>query len=929
VPQLEQLGLRENPFKDNVEQRYFYADQNRSQILENTEHLIDYSSNFQVIVGDSGMGKSHFLEFLSTRIDNNWRVAKIAHAEQMDTLSIIQAVLDAFGSIANDQLELLETLENQLADIAQLGFKPVLLVDSAQGLSVDALRFLIQLSQQKQDDEPYIHIVVFAGSEVIEHLQSAELRDYRDIIHIATLTHLDKQGVSAYLRHKMAVAGFDRESPFTPRIIDSIFNDSQGLPRLINFFADKFLSSSGKAENYIEQQAPNSSVHSAALSAEVMPENDSSQADNDLREDNLLESLDENILAEDRNDRAEQQLNRLTEQFEEIEQMGSQAEYAEPLLDDFADEADETKPALVKFMIPIALLAILVIAFLVINGVYDKAKQNEKTVEEEENIALLPLELPPEAAEEQTIVVPSPLTEKVISAKPPAIENETSLTKQEARETLKNEQQVKRPAVNELELIEVKAPVVAPQENTAEPESVAAIVKTDNESQPSTNKPIEASAAAIVVTAVEPEPVIGSDRRQYISFSGKNFSADTRLLIRWGKNNKEFSQKLTPKQWHYVNTGKIKLHLSTGKDDQQWQVVAINADSRQSTPVTFDVVRPFVSKMAIKAITPNPFVGSNKRQEININGSGFSQQTVMELRWDKNKKHFSSRLTPSQFEFVNPQQIKLFIATGVKKRKWTVVAISPDGNTSKASFSVIDKYQKMTSAAAAMTAPLKTTAWLKLQVNNYYTIQLFGSHQRAAIDELLHKYTLSGDLLMYTTERNGQAWYTLSYGSYATKEQAQQALGQLAPALSKTSWIRTFASIKEQLALLPTAKQSTNSTKQAAKPGLSSQKSKNEMPKIKNAAWIRKQNPQHYTLQLIALSSEAAVKNFIAQYGLHSQAAYFKKQAGDKVLYVLIYGRFADKSAAQDARQKLLQQFKNNKPWLRNFSAIQGMMSDR
>jgi len=204
-----------------------------------------------VIIGASGVGKSHFLEALQDRKGNNWKIVKIKDTEQHDTLSLIQTIMNSFGAKTDNHTDLLVSLENQLFEIKQLGSRPLLLIDDAQHLSADSIHFLLQLSQREQDDEPFIHIVLFSTSIITEHLQHPDFKEFRDIIHIAILDNFDKEGVSGYLRHKMVVSGFDRESPFTPRIVDSIFNDSSGIPERINFFAEKFLTSSGKGENYI------------------------------------------------------------------------------------------------------------------------------------------------------------------------------------------------------------------------------------------------------------------------------------------------------------------------------------------------------------------------------------------------------------------------------------------------------------------------------------------------------------------------------------------------------------------------------------------------------------------------------------------------------------------------------------------------------
>lgn len=931
MPQLDRLGLRENPFNKNIDQRFFYADKNRAQILESTEHLIEYSSNFQVILGEPGIGKSHLLETLANRIDNNWRVAKITIAGQYNTQSLIQTILDSFGAIEDDRIELLEALETQLAEINQLGFKPVLFVDDAQALPVDCLRFLMQLSQQKQDEVPYINIVLFATTQVTEFLQSPELKGFRDIIHIATLNRLDKESLSAYLRHKMAVAGFDRETPFTPRIIDSIFSDSDGIPEKVDFFADKFLTSSGKADNYIEPDNQQDDLHTG-------------------QETNLMDSFNDDDLAEDRNDRAEVQLSRLTEKFEEIEQLGEQQE-DEPFTEgdsdyneEFQTEDELSDSGLAKFVIPVALIGIIIVALLVMNSVFEQSEQSSVQGEKEQ-IDLLPLELPPE-----NLVVNKGVVKKRLVEEKPATQPELEITQPSESLKEENSETITKIAVDspetKQETLQAEKPVVI--EQVASP-----VIKPIVDETP---KPVVPMIAAPELSSVEPEPVIGSNTRQYITITGKNLEKDTLLLVSWPGNKKEFSEKQTPGQWQYVSKNKIKLHLNTSIASQQWTVSAKSAESIQSPVISFDVVKPFISQLSIKKVLPNPFIGSDKRQAVTIEGDGFSKRTVIELRWDKNKKHFSSRLTPGQFEFISSKRIKLFIATGIKKRKWTVVAISPTGKSSTSSFLVTDKSldekkiakvnsKKVNSNKVNSNEAIKDENWLRQQVDTNYTIQLFGSHNKSAIGELVKKYALTGDVLRYKTQRNGQNWYTMTYGSYLSKNLAEAAIMTLNPALTKTPWVRNFASIKDQLSepLVQTSvtaagqkeKQGITPAPETAKPDKpepgSAQKatSGNAAAKTKGEAWIWTQNPADYTIQLIALSTEAGIKDYMKKNVIESKSAYFKRVRDGKTLYVLIYGSYEDKSSAQQAAKQLSIKINNSQPWIRNFSAVHGMMSSR
>ena len=927
MPQLDNLGLKENPFKNNTDQRYFYADQNRAWMLESIKHLIEHSSNMQVIVGAPGVGKSHLLETLANRIDNNWRVVKINNAQQYDTLSLIEAILNELVAISDDKMELLESLETQLAEIIQSGFKPVLFIDDAQDLSMDCLRFLTQLSQQKQDEEPYINIVLFATIEITERLQGPELKDFRDILHISTLESFDKEGVSGYLRHKMAVAGFDRESPFTPRIVDSIYSNSDGIPEKINFFAGKFLASSGKGDNYITSS---SNYHETNIDSQI-------NGLQSTQEEGFIRDLKDDELGEHKTDKAEEQINLLSEKFEEIERMGEQSidtffaeaeetevekvdqEYTDNeavLFDDQKfdnqssreyDDEDSNTSGPAKFIKPIALIAIILTAVLVINNLFDNKPSANSTIE------LLPLELPEKSLQ------PEKSPQPVESPQPESnIITDTAVDNSSAEITAPITVPIELPeskTANELEVIEINDS----QAKTEQTESAAEIVTLETISS-------IAQTPVPELRSVEPEPVIGSNSRQFITISGTNLSDDISLVVIWGENKKEFSNKLTPDQWFYENNSKIKLNLSTGIVSQQWQIYAKSVEDRQSKAIYFDVVRPFIADVSIKSISPNPVIGSDTRQTVAITGQGFSRQTVLELEWDKNKKQFSSRLTPDQFEFVSVSQIKLLVATGKKERQWKVSVKNPtSGSTTVVSFSVVSESQKVKTASSQpvpKAQQIKGKNWLEQQPDANFTIQLFGSQNKQAIDQLISKYSLTGDIARFATIRGGQNWYSMTYGNYDSKQAANTAVSALNPKLTNPKpWVRSFSSIKKQLNLA--GKQDT-----VIKSNVPSQSQSGTTQK-KDEAWIWTQNPADYTIQLHALSTEKAIQDFINQQKIKSKSVYFKISRNGKPLYVLIYGAYPDKKSAEQASVQLASQIKNSQPWVRSFAKIHDMMTEK
>ena len=93
--------------------------------------------------------------------------------------------------------------------------------------------------------------------------------------------------------------------------------------------------------------------------------------------------------------------------------------------------------------------------------------------------------------------------------------------------------------------------------------------------------------------------------------------------------------------------------------------------------------------------------------------------------------------------------------------------------------------------------------------------------------------------------------------------------------------------------------------------------------RIENVEWIRGRNPEHYTLQLSAMSGEQAVKAFIKKQSQGGSFAYYRKKQKGRNFYVAIYGSFSNRVDAEKAAAR----FASLKPWIRNFGSIQKIMS--
>ncbi|TRX74707.1 SPOR domain-containing protein [Pseudomonas mangiferae] len=85
--------------------------------------------------------------------------------------------------------------------------------------------------------------------------------------------------------------------------------------------------------------------------------------------------------------------------------------------------------------------------------------------------------------------------------------------------------------------------------------------------------------------------------------------------------------------------------------------------------------------------------------------------------------------------------------------------------------------------------------------------------------------------------------------------------------------------------------------------------------------WYRAQSAGNFALQILGTRAESSAKAFVQQNG--GDYRYFKKMHQGQPLYVVTYGNFANRNAAQAAVKALPAKVQAGKPWPRTFGSIQ------
>ncbi len=97
---------------------------------------------------------------------------------------------------------------------------------------------------------------------------------------------------------------------------------------------------------------------------------------------------------------------------------------------------------------------------------------------------------------------------------------------------------------------------------------------------------------------------------------------------------------------------------------------------------------------------------------------------------------------------------------------------------------------------------------------------------------------------------------------------------------------------------------------------------------VKDAVWLRSQNPHAYTIQVLGAHDPVTLKEFLNQYPL-KDIAIFKTIYREREWYVLVQGIYPDRPTALIALEKLPQTLRQNtQPWVRNLISIQAYIDE-
>jgi general secretion pathway protein A len=241
---LEYYSLKEHPFSNVVDSRFYYNSPLHSDALIKLRYAVDTRKGLSVVIGGIGTGKTTLARrFLEEMDENAYEAALlvVVHSSVSSEWLFKKFALQlGVKDVKDDKVELLTQIYRRLYEIIEEDKKAVVMIDEVQMLnSKEIMEEFRGLLNMESSDGKMLNIIFFGLPELEEVLSLDEPLKQRVAVKIR-LNEFSEKDTTDYIKHWLHVAGCQREI-FTEEAINLVYQATNGTPRLINAVCDNAL----------------------------------------------------------------------------------------------------------------------------------------------------------------------------------------------------------------------------------------------------------------------------------------------------------------------------------------------------------------------------------------------------------------------------------------------------------------------------------------------------------------------------------------------------------------------------------------------------------------------------------------------------------------------------------------------------------------
>jgi putative secretion ATPase (PEP-CTERM system associated) len=232
------------PFQLTPDSRFYFGSNEHRKAMAFLQYGLSQQEGFVVVTGEIGAGKTILVEHLLSTIDQSEYVTARIVTTQLgghDTLSMIAS---AFG-IPNERMDkssLITRIRLLFQGFQSQGKHPVVIVDEAQSLTLEAIEELRMLSNLSVGPRAPFQGIFLGQPEFRMALGRPELQQLRQrVIASCHLGALGADDTRKYIEHRLTRVGWVNDPSFSNGAFEEIHRYSGGIPRRINSLCSRLL----------------------------------------------------------------------------------------------------------------------------------------------------------------------------------------------------------------------------------------------------------------------------------------------------------------------------------------------------------------------------------------------------------------------------------------------------------------------------------------------------------------------------------------------------------------------------------------------------------------------------------------------------------------------------------------------------------------
>ncbi len=241
---LDYFGLRHNPFPVVPDVDNFYVCEHIDRVVKEIVHGILTRKGFMVFTGEVGLGKTTISrKVISILEDKGVETSLVFHTFYQET-ELLKEINRDFRLFGDDLVlsEQMKVLNDFLLSRNQEGKNCAIIIDDAQNLNAKSLELVRMISNLETDQEKLVQILLIGQPELMDKLNSPELRQLKSRVMISEEARpLSQEELRGYIMFKLYMAGDTGKISVVDNAVTRLHRLTKGNFRQLNILMERCL----------------------------------------------------------------------------------------------------------------------------------------------------------------------------------------------------------------------------------------------------------------------------------------------------------------------------------------------------------------------------------------------------------------------------------------------------------------------------------------------------------------------------------------------------------------------------------------------------------------------------------------------------------------------------------------------------------------